>query len=131
MSLATRNLRPTALDRDQPLRWRSPVPESIDILGVRADAATKFYDMHSITITIPGDSDWRGVWIEEGKPAQPIEAELYRTTDAFLRAVVREQGTYTLRLRYEGRAAKAGLIASVVAWAIWALLWFTSARRRD
>jgi hypothetical protein len=33
-------------------------------------------------------------------------------------------GTWTLQLWYEGRAAKAGLIASAVAWTVWLLLWF-------
>ena len=127
--LVSRSLRPVAADRESPLRWESPTPEVIRVLDVASEEFPKTFGVRVITLAVACDPEWRGTWINEADPQKRTEAVLDQSPGAFLRVAVPETGTHTLELRYEGRAAKAGLVASAAAWGVWLLLWFAPWRR--
>jgi hypothetical protein len=111
------------------LEWHEQYPESIEVTGIVRPAEDKD-SVFVVSLKQTPDPEWTGVW-KNGD--QRVPAEIRRnadgSSDSFRVARVPGPGTWTLELRYEGRAARAGLIASGVSWAIWLLLWFAPWRR--
>jgi hypothetical protein len=107
--------------KDQ-LDWRSPRPDFLEIDGIEVNDP-RDSDRSYLEIRQTPDPEWAGVWKSNDKT---VAAKLttIKPEDWWTFTEVPGRGSWRLELRYEGRAAKAGLLASAIAWGVWTLLWF-------
>ena len=73
------------------------------------------------------DPEWRATWIGPGDDLRM--GEVGRVLGGWQGVRVPEPGRWTLRLEYDGRAARIGLEVSGVAWAVWGLGFWRLGRR--
>lgn len=119
------------IDSGTPLAWRTNRPEHFecDVTAPPRDAnGASGY----VLVSILDDPEWSGVWYGESGPrAAVIEHVAFDDrveAGGWMAVRVPEPGRWTLRLTYQGRAARWGLMISAVAWAAWLVL-FWRARR--
>lgn len=118
------------LRRAAPLLMRSPSPGQIEVeFDRRGDAPS---GPSWVVVSQTYDPEWVASWA--GPTDQFRPAEVVRTPEGWQAVAVPAlgAGAWTLRLDYDGKAARLGLIVSVIAWTVWLGLvgWFYRADRR-
>ena len=112
-----------------PLVWRSPVPERVE---VEIEAKGPAY----VLVTQLYHPDWDARWIGPDGAAQPAKiaplfANRHKGTRGGWQGVrVPGPGRWNLRLEYNGRFERWGLIVSGVAWGVWVMAYWKIGRRR-
>ena len=105
------------LDAALPLEVRSPVPERVEIVATTAGPAT-------ILLSQLADPEWAATLRGPGGdvPAPILPAFGTVELGAWQAIRIPAAGSWTVSLVYQGRAAKAGLLASAGAWGIWLMV---------
>jgi len=111
-----------ALRGATPLPLASMEPERAEV-EVRADLPGPSMVVLSRTF----DPEWKATWVGVGDDQRGAEVE--RVLGGWQGVRVPEPGRWTLRLEYDGRAARFGLVASALAWSVWAAAWWRLGRR--
>jgi len=105
----------TNLQGAEPLVWRSPRPERVEVEWLASPNDKPGWVLISQTF----DPEWAGIWVGptgETRPAMVIPA--FEGFQA-VAAPPLKPGRWTLHLEYRGNAARWGLLVSVVAWLVW------------
>lgn len=122
--LALRTLEPAT-----PLPDISPVPERVEVGPIEIAGPS-----NAVLLSRLYDPEWRAVWVADGGEQRlaSVEPALAATTGGGAWPLVRVPGPgrWTLRLVYEGRAARRGQIVSAVAWLGWLTLFAVAGRYR-
>ncbi len=111
----------------RPLPATGPVPERLEVGPI--DVATPGA---AVLLTRLYDPEWTAVWVASDGAATPgaVEPAVRAATGGGAWQLIRAPGPgrWTVRLQYEGRAARRGQFVSAVAWLGWLAL-FAAARR--
>lgn len=110
-----------------PLPWRSSRPERVEV-AVEAPGAG------FVLLSQLDDPEWSAAWITpDGREHPATLARLFggEPHAGWQGAEVPAPGRWTLRLSYEGRAARHGLVISGLAWMVWCLAYWRWSRRPE
>ncbi len=105
----------TAFRAAQPLAWRSPWPERFEVDYDAQPGAGPAW----VVIAQTFDPEWSATWLGPDGATRPATVELGPVGLQAVRVEPLAPGRWTLRLDYQGQAARWGLLVSAVGWVGW------------
>ncbi len=105
-----------------PLRCRSEAPERAEV-----EVRVAYPGPSTVVLSRTFDPEWRGEWT--GPEGESKPARVVRVLGGWQGVEVPGPGRWTLRLEYEGRAARHGLALASIAWTVWGIAFFWRSRR--
>jgi len=105
----------------KPLAFRSDVPERAEVDLSIADRTSSM-----VVLSVTFDPEWQAWWTSPEGDRRPARVE--KVLGGWQGVTAPEPGRWTLHLDYPGQAVRVGIGVSVVAWVLWALIYWRVGR---